>query len=148
MTYKELIKKYIDVADDNAMEMLTHETDCFVEEIREGHPELVEDFLLKVDMALNPGFSMDTVKHVVSGFKNKDGTSGEHWDYETTTKVLKEKGYSFKPCNWYFALNKVYSVFYKTGRSDDTYIELAHDYLADKNSSEDLVKKCWMATNR
>lgn len=38
-------------------------------------------------------------------------------------------------------------MFYKAGRSDETYIELVHDYLADKNSYEDAIKKCWLATN-
>lgn len=145
MGYKELIKRYIDKASEESMEMLTCKTDRFVEEVREHHPEMVEHFLMKVDLALNPDFTKETAKYVVSKMKNKDGTSGEHWNYETTSRVLESKGYDFKPCDWYYVLNMIYSDYYKAGRSDDTYIELAHDFMADADAPEHKAKKYWMS---
>lgn len=139
--YKELIKKYIDHASEYDMEMLTHKTDKFVEEVREKHPEMVDKFLMKIDLILNPNFTKETAEYAVSKMKNKDGTTGEHWNYDTTTKVLEAKGYDFKPCDWYYTLNMVYSDFYKQGRSDDTYVEMAYDFLADVDGAENKAKK-------
>lgn len=145
MTYKELIKKFIDDASEEDMEMLTCKTDKFVEEVREKHPEMVEKFLLKLELVLSPTFSKETAKYAVAKMKNKDGTTGEHWDYSTTTKVLESKGYDFKPCDWYYVLNMIYSDYFKSGRSDETYIEMAHDFLSDEDSPENKAKKYWRA---
>ena len=145
-TFRTLIENYIAEASDDDMQALTCKIDAFVEEVRQHHPDMVDKFLMQVDFVLNPGFTRETAKYAVSKFKNKDGSIGEHWDYETTSKVLGIKGYTFNPCNWYFALNRIYSVFFKPGRSDDTYIELAHDYLSDKNfTDENMLKKHWIA---
>lgn len=145
MTYKELIKKYIDDANEDDMEMLTEKTNKFVEEVREHHPELVDKFLMKVDLVLNPYFTEATAKHVVSKMKNKSGTIGEHWNKETTDKVLHSKGYDFKSCDWYYVLNMMYSDYYKEGRSDDTYIELANDFLSDPDAPHGKAKKYYKA---
>lgn len=144
-TFKELIDKYVDDSSEDEMRMLTFKMDKFVEEVREIRPEMVDKFLMKVDLVLNPSFSKETAKWAVSKLKNKDGTTGEHWNYETTTKVLESKGYNFKPCDWYYVLNMIYSDYYKSGRSDDTYIELAHDFLEDKDGTENKAKKYFKA---
>ena len=73
--------------------------------------------------------------------KNKDGSMGEHWNYDTTTKVLEAKGYDFKPCDWYYVLNMVYSDYYKAGRTDDTYVEMAYDFLNDVDGPKHKAKK-------
>lgn len=145
MKYAELIRKYIDDANEEDMEMLTEKTDKFVEEVRSHNPELVEKFLMKIDLFLNPHFSKETAKYAVSKMKNKDGSTGEHWDYETTSKVLDAKGYDFHSCDWYYVLNMIYSDYYKSGRSDDTYIELAHDFLDDVDAPDDKAKKYYKA---
>lgn len=141
MGYRELIKKYIDHASEHDMEMLTCKTDKFVEEVREHHPEMVDKFLMKIDFILNPDFTKESAKYVVGKMKNKDGTVGEHWNYDTTTKVLEAKGYHFKPCDWYYVLNMIYSDYYKQGRTDDTYVEMAYDFLADVDGPEHKAKK-------
>ena len=145
MRYAELIKKHIDYATEEDMEMLTVKTDKFVEEVREHHPDLVEHYLMKVDLILNPHFSKETSKYAVSKLKNKDGTTGEHWNYETTTKVLEGKGYDFKHCDWYYVLNMIYSDYYKSGRSDETYIEMAYDFLADEDAPAHKMKRYYKA---
>lgn len=145
MTFQKLIDEYGRDGDIETMEHLTHKIDHFVEEVKEKHPELVEHFLVKIDLLLNPHFSKDTAKYAVSKMKNKDGSTGEHWDYETTTKVLDSKGYDFNACDWYYVLNMIYSDYYKSGRSDDTYIELAHDFLDDIDAPDDKAKKYYKA---
>lgn len=141
MTFQKLIDEHIDNASEESMHKLTHKMDCFVEEVREHHPEMVDKFLMKVDYILNPDFTKETALYVVSKMKNKDGTTGEHWNYETTTKVLEAKGYDFKPCDWYYVLNMMYSDYYKQGRSDDTYVEMAYDFLNDIDGPQHKAKK-------
>lgn len=148
MTFQKLIDKYIDDASDESMHKLTHNMDCFVEEMREHNPEKVDNFLMKVDLVLNPHFTKETAKYVVAKMKNKDGSSGEHWDYDTTSKVLENKKYDFKPCDWYYVLNMIYSDYYKAGRSDETYIELARDFLADVDAPEHKAKRYWSSMNK
>ena len=141
MKYHELVKHHIEDASYEDMVELAKETDCFVEEVREHHPEMVDKFLMKVDLALNPDFTKETARYVVSKMKNKDGTVGEHWNYDTTTKDLEAKGYHFKPYDWYYVLNMMYSDYYKQGRSDDTYVEMAYDFLSDVDGPEHKAKK-------
>lgn len=148
MKYHELVKHHIEDASYEDMVELAKKTDDFVEEVREKHPEMVEKFLLKLELVLSPSFSKDTAKYAVAKMKNKDGTTGEHWDYATTTKVLESKGYDFKPCDWYYVLNMIYSDYYKAGRSDETYIELARDFLADVDAPEHKAKRYWSSMNK
>lgn len=145
MTYKEIIKKYIDDASEEDMEALTDKTNKFVEEVRMYHPELVDKFLMKIDLVLNPHFTEETAKYVVSNMKNKDGSVGEHWKKEVTDKVLDSTGFDFRRCDWYYVLNMIYSDYYKEGRSDETYIELAGDFLSDVDAPEGKAKKYWKA---
>ena len=114
-------------------------------DFREKHPDMVEKFLMKVDLVLNPSFTKETAKYAVSKLKNKDGTMGEHWNYDTTEKVLYSKGYDFDDADWYYALNMIYSDYYKSGRSDDTYIDLAHDFLSDSDAPKNKAKRYFLA---
>lgn len=145
MTFQQLIDKYGRDGDIETMEHLTHKIDHFVEEVRERNPEMVEHFLMKIDLLLNPDFSKESSKYAVSKMKNKDGSIGEHWDYNTTTRVLESKGFDFNPCDWYVALNMIYSDYYKSGRSDDTYIELAYDFLSDEDAPTHKMKRYYKA---
>jgi hypothetical protein len=144
-SFKEIVFKHGRDGKTETMEELTEMINDFVEEVREHHPEKVKDFILAVDLLLNPYFTKETARYVVSKMKNKDGSVGEHWDRDTTDKVLYSKGYDFNPCDWYVALNMIYSDYYKSGRSDDTYIELAYDFLADEDAPAHKMKKYYKA---
>lgn len=144
-SFKELVYKYGRDGKTEVMEHLTEMVDDFVEEAKEHHKDKVEHFLIGVDLLLNPHFSKETAKYAVSKMKNKDGSIGEHWDYNTTTRVLESKGFDFNPCDWYVALNMVYSDYYKSGRSDDTYIELAYDFLSDEDAPTHKMKRYYKA---
>lgn len=144
-SFKELVYKYGRDGKTEVMEHLTEMVDDFIEETKEHHKDKVEHFLIGVDLLLNPHFSKDSAKYAVSRMKNKDGSAGEHWDYNTTTRVLESKGFDFNPCDWYVALNMVYSDYYKSGRSDDTYIELAYDFLSDEDAPTHKMKRYYKA---
>lgn len=80
MTFQKLIDEYGRDGDIETMEHLTKKIDHFVEDVREKHPDMVDHFLIKVDLLLNPHFTKETSKYAVSKMQNKDGSVGEHWN--------------------------------------------------------------------
>lgn len=143
MSFKELIDKYLDTSDD--MVKLTDKIEWFVEKVSEEDKELADKFLMKIDLLLNPHFTRETAEYVVSRLMNKDGSKGAHWSYEQTSKVLDNEGLDFHKCDWYYVLNMIYSDYYKSGRSDETYIELAKDFIDDIDAPDDKAKKYYLA---
>lgn len=144
-TFKEIVMKLSDSASKADMETLTEITDHFIEEVRKSHPEDVEKLIMKIDLMLNPRFTKETAEYAVSKMKNEDGTEGGHWDYDTTTSVLKSKGYDFDPCDWYYVLNMVYSDYFSKDSPDDYYFKLAYDFLKDKDAPNGKAKKYFLA---
>lgn len=143
--FKSLVKEYAADSDTRTMEMLTDKIDHFVEKVMERDKELAEHFIMKVDLLLNPHFTKHSAEYAVSRFENKDGSIGQHWNYDQTTSVMKSKGYDFHEADWYVCLNMIWSDYYKSGRSDDVYIELACDFLDDPDSPDGKMKKYWLA---
>lgn len=143
--FKILVDEYARESDTSTMEHLTDKIDWFVCKVMEKDKELAEHFIMKVDLLLNPHFTKETAEYVVSHFENKDGSKGEHWTYDQTSSVLRSKGYDYHEADWFFALNMVYSDFYKSGRSDETYIELANDFLDDIDAPDCKAKKYYLA---
>ena len=140
MDYKRILREYVDSDSTEDMEMLACLTDDFVHKVEEAHPDLVEDFLKKLAVYIHPLRDKKCVEYVLSKFKNKDGTEGAHWDYETTTKVLEAKGYDFDAPTWAYTLNMVYSDYYNKEFSDSIYVELAKDFLSDPDAPSGTEK--------
>ena len=143
-TYKDIVKKLSDTASKADMEKLTDLTSEFLESIKEKIPE-VEKLIMKIDLMLNPMFTRETAEYAVSKMKNEDGSEGGHWDYDTTTSVMKSKGYDFNPCDWYYVLNMVYSDYFSKDQPDDYYFKLAYDFLKDKDAPVGKAKKYFLA---
>lgn len=142
--YTEIVKKLSENATKADMETLTELTGDFLEKIRPKEPE-VDKLITKIDLMLNPYFTKETAEYAVSKMKNEDGTEGGHWDYDTTTSVLKSKGYDFNPCDWYYVLNMVYSDYFAKDQTDDYYFKLAYDFLKDKDAPVGKAKKYFLA---
>ena len=77
--------------------------------------------------------------------KNEDKTEGAHWNYETTSGVLKSKNLSFNPADWFYVLNMVYSDYYDPAQNDEYYFKLATDFLKDKDAPAGKAKKYYLA---
>jgi hypothetical protein len=143
--FKDIVFKHGRDGKTEVMEELTEMVSDFIDEVKEHHPEKAHNFIMMVDLLLNPHFTKETAYYAVSNMKNKDGSIGEHWSRETTDRVLESRGYEFNHCDWYYVLNMMYSDYYKSGRSDDTYIELAYDFLSDEDGPKDKAKKYYKA---
>lgn len=84
--------------------------------------------------------SKDVAEKWVSKMKNKNGTIGEHWSYEQTTQLLKEKDLKLNECDFYATLNMIYSDNYNAKFDLSTYVELAKDWLCDVDIEDKIVK--------
>ena len=111
-------------------------------------PEWIECGMKFIDTYINPSFTDETAKKAVSELKTKDGSKGEHWTYEEALKMMKDKGYHHDPKDWYVAMNTMYAEQYKSGRSDDTYAEIASNFLGNENATKYRMKKHWLNSRR
>lgn len=145
MTFKELITKHIGSLDIDDMDKLTTKINHFVEEVHKEDARLADKFLMKVDLLVNPHFTRETAEYAVSKMKNRDGSTGEKWGYDETTKVLNSKGYTFNPADWYYILNMTYSDKYKQGKTSEDYIEDAYMFLDDVDAPHDKAKRYFLA---
>ena len=84
-------------------------------------------------IAHNGHIGEDVAKCWVSKMQNKDGTKGEHWSMEQVANVIKEKGIKYELTDFYTVLNMMYSDYYNNRFDTATYIELAKDWLEDKD---------------
>lgn len=101
----------------------------FFDEAEKEMPELVEHTLFKVEMAVSVKFSKESAEYIVKGFKNKDGSKGEHWEYEETRAVLKDTGLEYDCSSWYYAMNFVYCKLYDSQKTLEDYIDHAKDFM-------------------
>ena len=147
-TYEEIIEPLVDSADTRDMERLTEMTSDFIEKVRSRMPQEVEQFLMKVDLKLNPHFTEESARYAVAHMDNEDGTVGEHWNYATTSDVLRSKSLMFTQPDWYYVLNMMYSDYYDEEMDDGYYIDLAIDFLKDKDAPEGKAKKYYLAMSR
>lgn len=84
-------------------------------------------------IAHNGHIGEDVAKCWVSKMQNKDGTKGEHWSMEQVANVIKEKGIKYELTDFYTVLNMMYSDYYNSRFDTATYIDLAKDWLEDKD---------------
>ncbi|NCU39926.1 hypothetical protein EOL99_03470 [Candidatus Falkowbacteria bacterium] len=84
----------------------------------------------------------ELAKEWVAGMENKDGTKGQHWDYATTTSVKPDK--NFNDADWYSSLNMIYSDYYNEKFDTNTYVQLANDWLSDKDVGSEKTLKYYM----
>lgn len=137
-TLKHVFEEHLDVASDAAMTDALCIMSNFVEDMRSHHPKEVEEMLVEVDEVLSPYLSHEEAVEIVTSFENKDGSKGEHWTVEQTKDVARKynvdlEGKNFKCYDWYAVMNMVYSDYYHSNWNLDVYVEIAKDFLYDKD---------------
>lgn len=87
--------------------------------------------------------SEDEARTWVSKMKNNDGTIGEHWSVEQTTRVAESYNIrfdKFSRYDWYVVLNMMYSDYYGAVSNDvNTYTRMAVAFLEDKDAEDDKL---------
>lgn len=86
----------------------------------------------------------ENAKQWVQKMKHADGTTGEHWTYDQTYQVMKQRNIDCDPVEFYATMNMLWSdygkVAEKFGVSNVEYwAELSKAFLLDKDAVEDKL---------
>jgi hypothetical protein len=97
---------------------------------------------------MGPHFNEELAMGAVECMENTDGTIGEHWSLDQTTKAAQQNGIAFTHFNmydWYYVLNMMYSDFFPVFGSDsNTYIKLSRAWLEDPDVPEGKALRYYM----
>lgn len=151
MTIKELFD-YMQEGTDEQNEEALEVVEEIMHIIRKKYPEHYKTYedKLKQIYAHHSKMSEEEAKEYVSHFKNKDGSTGEHWTLEQVKNYMKGKPEleHLDPACFYAAINMMYSDYYKPTRSVETYAALAKDFLDDKDAPADKLKRYFDAMQK
>lgn len=134
--HKKLIKEIIaknSKVDMEELEELVIEAMCELKEKDYAVYKHIEYKLYKLVYGehLNEELATKWVEHM----ENKDGTRGEHWTKFQTDQYAS----NYNKWDWYATMNMIYSDYYNPKFDTTTYIELAKDFIADKDAGEGKV---------
>ena len=128
--HKHLIKKIIENGKHSDMEYLECLLDNFIHDLKTEY--YIEYKSLEFDLYkmvygehINEELSSEWVSHM----ENKDGTHGGHWTIEQTSKYADH----YNKYDWYAVMNMMYSDYYNPKYNDNDYIEMAKDWINDKD---------------
>lgn len=139
--HRELIKEI--VARKNQIDM--EELECIVVDMMDDIKKKDKDLYKRMEYKL---YKMIYGEHLneklshkwVSEMENKDGTTGEHWTKSQTDQYAN----GYNKFDWYAAMNMAYSDYYNPKFDTNTYIELAKDFIDDKDSREGKLLRYYM----
>ncbi len=80
-----------------------------------------------------------TAQEWVQKMKNADGSTGEHWTFEQTSQVMKQRGVDCDPVEFYAAMNMLWSDYGSVAKKYGTdnveyWAEMAKSFLLDKDA--------------
>lgn len=82
----------------------------------------------------------DAREWVRSMHADKGKKKGEHWTFDQTTNLLRQRGYRHDPAEWYAIIHAVYYDYctvaekYGLAKNDEFYADLAHAWLDDEDA--------------
>lgn len=139
--YKHLIKKIIENGKQTDMEYLEYLLDDFIHDLKtENYTKYKSLELDLYKMAYGKHLNEELALECVSEMENKDGTKGQHWSVDQTSQYAGE----FNKWDWYAVMNMMYSDYYNQKFDTNTYIELAKDWLNDKDVGDGKTLKYYM----
>ena len=139
--HKKLIKDIIARADHTDMETLECIVIDMMDEIKQRDRDLYKRIEHKLYKLIYGEHLNEELAHEwVSEILNKDGTVGEHWTKSQTDQYAG----NYDKCDWYAIMNMVYSDHYNPKFDISMYIDLAKDWLNDKDVSEGKALKYYM----
>ena len=85
-------------------------------------------------------FNKQMAYEAVAQMENEDGTTGEHWSLEDTTRLMTQYKMTsewYNDYDFYYIMNMLYSDFYGVvGNDTTTYLKLAKYWLCDKDVAQ------------
>ena len=139
--YKHLIKKIIENGKQTDIEYIEYLLDDFIHDLKTENYTKYKSFELDLyKMAYGKHLNEELAFGWVSEMENKDGTKGQHWSVDQTSQYAGE----FNKWDWYAVMNMMYSDYYNQKFDTNTYVELAKDWLNDKDVGEGKTLKYYM----
>lgn len=125
----------------NSTELMIEWTDIldyYLELFKERDEDLYDDLMEELFVTVNGEHLTEEMAYkAVSSMRNTDGTKGEHWTVEETTRQAEKYNVNWKEYNkydFYYVMNMLYSDFYKLFKDDEeTYARMAIAWLEDKD---------------
>ena len=136
-----LIKEIVHSSNIEHMEMLEDMLVDLIDELKHTNHHKYKEIEYKLYKTVNgKHLNEKLAHHWVDALENKDGTKGGHWTIEQTNQFVDGNN----KYDWYVAMNVVYSDFYNPKFDTNTYVELARDFIHDKDANECKLLKYYM----
>ena len=83
---------------------------------------------------------METAKEWVHHMTHADGTKGEHWTYDQTTQVMRQRNMECDPVEFYAVINAMWSDYCKVAdkygvNNVDFWADMARAWLMDPDAA-------------
>lgn len=139
--HKTLIKEIIHGSNIEHMEMLEDVLVDLIDDLKHTNHHKYKEIEYELYKAVHGKHLSEKLAHKwVDELENKDGTKGGHWTIEQTNQYADGNN----KFDWYVAMNVMYSDFYNPKFDTNTYVELAKDFIHDKDASECKLIKYYM----
>lgn len=97
-------------------------------------------------------FTKECAEKAIAKMRNKDGGSGAYWTLEDVSKVAQTMNIDWSKKNYnlydlYYTLNMIRSDYFKDSQAPQYYVDLAFDFLEDKDAPEGKAKRYYYAMN-
>lgn len=145
MHIKKMIDTIISKKNEEDMERMSEMFASNVYDLKKVNYSLYKDTEYELyTMAYGDNLTEELATKWVGSMDNKDGTVGEHWNREQTDSVLKQYNIKANANDWYAVMNMIYSDYYSPKLDTATYIDLAKDWINDKDVGDGKTLKYYM----
>lgn len=142
---KHDIRHIIEYGKKDDMEALEDLFNEVVEDLREDDKDKYCEIAYKIHkIAYDGHLGEELAKKWVSCMENKDGTKGGHWTWEETENVRQQYAPHLDKSDFFAIANMVYSDYYNPRFDTNTYVQLAIDWLDDKDVGGNKTLKYYM----
>lgn len=108
--------------------------DLFEDAYEAAPPHIQKHIYHKLhNLAYGPHLSRDMADEWTAHMHNKDGSSGPHWSYDQTSQLAEHRNKE----DFFAVLNMMYSDYFSNSFTQQQYIQLARDFIDDKDAPED-----------
>ena len=135
--HKQNIDHIIKHGTNDQMEKMKDVLVAAVCKLKEFSPEEYNNVEFDIHKIAHEGkLGEDLAKKWVDCMENKDGTTGEHWTWDQVAQVMRDKKMTMDMSEFYAVLNMMYSDYCSPRFDINTYVDMAKDWIEDKDASE------------
>ena len=137
----ELIDKIIKNGSDEDMECLRKILIELISDLKYTDYDKYKKIELKLyKRVYGEHLNEELAKSWVASMENKDGTKGEHWSLEQTNQYAE----NYNKYDFYAIANMMRSDYYNPKFEEATYLQMAKDWLDDKDVGDCKTLKYYM----